>query len=117
MLWHSFASWVHCALLASTAALPALSVSLGTRSAAAEPPRESNGLTDVVQWDNYTLFLHDQRMFLQYVTSSPCSQARSNQRLSFSSGEFHTFRLPVPDLWLDIFQKMVATGLNAVRYV
>ena len=34
-----------------------------------------------------------------------------------SSGEFHTFRLPVPDLWLDIFQKMVATGLNAVRYV
>ena len=34
-----------------------------------------------------------------------------------SSGEFHTFRLPVPDLWLDIFQKMVAAGLNGVRYV
>lgn len=33
-----------------------------------------------------------------------------------SSGEFHTFRLPVPDLWLDIFQKMVAAGLNGVRY-
>ncbi|KAM5536272.1 hypothetical protein V8D89_010049 [Ganoderma adspersum] len=63
---------------------------------AAEPPRKSNGLTDVVQWDNYTLFLHDQRMFVY-------------------SGEFHTFRLPVPDLWLDIFQKMVAAGLNAVR--
>ena len=31
-----------------------------------------------------------------------------------SSGEFHTFRLPVPDLWLDIFQKMVAAGLNGV---
>ena len=31
---------------------------------AAEPPRKSNGLTDVVQWDNYTLFLHDQRMFV-----------------------------------------------------
>ena len=28
-----------------------------------EPPRKSNGLTDVVQWDNYTLFLHNQRMF------------------------------------------------------
>ncbi|PIL34819.1 hypothetical protein GSI_02606 [Ganoderma sinense ZZ0214-1] len=62
---------------------------------AADPPRKSNGLTDVVQWDNYTLFLHDQRMFVY-------------------SGEFHTFRLPVPDLWLDIFQKMVAAGLNAV---
>lgn len=33
----------------------------------------------------------------------------------YSSGEFHTFRLPVPDLWLDIFQKMVAAGMNGVR--
>ena len=31
---------------------------------AVDPPRKSNGLTDVVQWDNYTLFLHEQRMFL-----------------------------------------------------
>ena len=31
-----------------------------------------------------------------------------------SAGEFHTFRLPVPELWLDIFQKMVAAGFNAV---
>lgn len=31
-----------------------------------------------------------------------------------SSGEFHTFRLPVPDLWLDILQKAKAAGLNAI---
>lgn len=31
---------------------------------ASDPPRKSNGLSEVVQWDNYTLFLHDQRMFL-----------------------------------------------------
>ncbi|KAI0350174.1 hypothetical protein OH77DRAFT_1593752 [Trametes cingulata] len=62
---------------------------------AADPPRKSDGLTDVVQWDNYTLFLHNQRMFLY-------------------SGEFHTFRLPVRELWLDVFQKMVAAGLNGV---
>ncbi|KAI0632367.1 glycoside hydrolase superfamily [Trametes polyzona] len=60
-----------------------------------DPPRKGNGLTDVVQWDNYTIFLHGQRTFIH-------------------SGEFHTFRLPVPDLWLDIFQKFVAAGLNAV---
>ncbi|TCD66865.1 hypothetical protein EIP91_000819 [Steccherinum ochraceum] len=60
-----------------------------------DPPRNSTGLDDTVQWDNYTLFINDQRVFLY-------------------SGEFHTFRLPVPDLWLDIFQKMVAAGLNAV---
>ncbi|KAI0326223.1 hypothetical protein GY45DRAFT_1382198 [Cubamyces sp. BRFM 1775] len=64
-------------------------------SQATDPPRKSNGLTDVVQWDNYTLFLHNQRMFLY-------------------SGEFHTFRLPVPELWLDIFQRMVAAGMNGV---
>ncbi|KIP02769.1 glycoside hydrolase family 35 protein [Phlebiopsis gigantea 11061_1 CR5-6] len=61
----------------------------------ADPPRKSTGLSDVVQWDNYTLFIDGQRVFLH-------------------SGEFHTFRLPVPDLWLDIFQKMVAAGLNGV---
>ncbi|KAG6917306.1 hypothetical protein DXG01_003147 [Tephrocybe rancida] len=33
---------------------------------------------------------------------------------SFSSGEFHTFRLPVPSLWPDILQKVKATGMNAV---
>lgn len=37
---------------------------LTSASLAADPPRKSNGLTEVVQWDNYTLFLHDQRMFL-----------------------------------------------------
>ncbi|KZT12288.1 glycoside hydrolase family 35 protein [Laetiporus sulphureus 93-53] len=62
---------------------------------ASEPTRKSDNYTDIVQWDNYTIFLNDQRMFLH-------------------SGEFHTFRLPVPDLWLDIFQKMVAAGLNGV---
>ncbi|KAI0747487.1 glycoside hydrolase superfamily [Fomes fomentarius] len=81
-------------LLASLLVHP-LGVRTQSLTLAADPPRKSNGLTDVVQWDNYTLFVHDQRLFLY-------------------SGEFHTFRLPVPDLWLDIFQKMVAAGLNAV---
>lgn len=31
-----------------------------------------------------------------------------------SSGEFHTFRLPVPSLWLDILQKIKAAGLNGI---
>lgn len=32
------------------------------------------------------------------------------------SGEFHPFRLPVPDLWLDIFQKIKSMGFNAVSF-
>lgn len=61
-----------------------------------ESPRNSTGLTDSVQWDNISFWVEGQRIFLH-------------------SGEFHTFRLPVPDLWLDIFQKIAATGMNGVR--
>lgn len=34
------------------------------RNLLAEPPRKSNNLTDVVQWDNYTLFVNNQRILL-----------------------------------------------------
>ena len=32
------------------------------------------------------------------------------------SGEFHPFRLPVPGLWLDVFQKVKALGFSAVSF-
>ncbi|KAK7047487.1 hypothetical protein VNI00_006718 [Paramarasmius palmivorus] len=51
--------------------------------------------TDQVQFDNYSLIIKGQRVFLH-------------------SGEFHTFRLPVPSLWPDILQKFKAAGLNSV---
>ncbi|KAF8182624.1 glycoside hydrolase superfamily [Pholiota molesta] len=51
--------------------------------------------TPDVQFDNYSLILKGQRIFLH-------------------SGEFHTFRLPVPDLWPDILEKVKAAGMNAV---
>ncbi|KAF8968901.1 glycoside hydrolase family 35 protein [Flammula alnicola] len=51
--------------------------------------------TPDVQFDNYSLILKGQRIFLY-------------------SGEFHTFRLPVPSLWPDILEKVKAAGLNAV---
>ena len=60
MLWlrGPFGVWRHAALswllLLSVLAL-----------VAADPPRQSNGFTDVVTWDNYTVFLHDHRMFIQ----------------------------------------------------
>lgn len=37
------------------------------------------------------------------------------QRVMIVSGEFHPFRLPVPALWEDVLQKMVAAGMNTVR--
>ncbi|KIY63787.1 glycoside hydrolase family 35 protein [Cylindrobasidium torrendii FP15055 ss-10] len=51
--------------------------------------------TDLVSFDNYSLSLLGQRLFLH-------------------SGEFHTYRLPVPDLWPDILQKVKAAGFNSL---
>ncbi|XP_006462927.1 hypothetical protein AGABI2DRAFT_152299 [Agaricus bisporus var. bisporus H97] len=57
--------------------------------------RAAEARTDDVRFDNYSLILKGQRVFLY-------------------SGEFHTFRLPVPSLWPDIIQKIKAAGLNGV---
>ncbi|CDO72277.1 Glycoside Hydrolase Family 35 protein [Trametes cinnabarina] len=106
MLWRRYQSWALPAILSLCLVLLTWPASVQTNASVArdtvnhlaarvDPPRKDDGFTEVVQWDNYTLFLHGQRLFLH-------------------SGEFHTFRLPVPDLWLDIFQKMVAAGLNGV---
>jgi beta-galactosidase GanA len=38
------------------------------------------------------------------------------ERIFIFSGEFHPYRLPVPDLWLDVFEKVKALGFNAVSF-
>lgn len=54
-----------------------------------------NGKTTEVTWDKYSLSVKGQRVYV-------------------FSGEFHYQRLPVPELWLDVFQKLRANGFNAV---
>ena len=48
------------------------------------------------------------------ITFDPYSLMIDGTRLFVWSGEFHPFRLPSPSLWLDILQKMKASGYNAV---
>ena len=48
-----------------------------------------------VTWDKYSVQVDGQRVF-------------------FWSGELHPFRLPNPDLWRDMLQKMKANGYNGV---
>ncbi|KAJ9154763.1 Glycosyl hydrolase family 35 [Pleurostoma richardsiae] len=55
----------------------------------------TDGLTDVVSWDKYSLSVNGSRVFI-------------------NSAEFHYQRLPVPDLWPDIFQKLKANGFNTI---
>lgn len=50
---------------------------------------------EIVTWDDHSLFINGERLML-------------------FSGEFHAFRLPVKSLWLDILQKMKASGYNGV---
>lgn len=54
-----------------------------------------NGKTTDVTWDKYSLSVKGERVFV-------------------FSGEFHYMRLPVPELWLDVFQKLRSNGFNAV---
>lgn len=111
-VWRRYPSWALPALVAVLIVLLSWPVSAPTR-ALTDPPRQSNGLSSAVQWDNYTLFINDQRVLIQYALQ-PSYVCIAMFTLFFSSGEFHTFRLPVPELWLDVFQKMVAVGFNAV---
>lgn len=38
------------------------------------------------------------------------------ERIFIFSGEFHPYRLPVPDLWIDVFEKVKSLGFNAVSF-
>src|SRR3954465_2726509 len=49
--------------------------------------------THAISYDGYSFMIDGQRTYLW-------------------SGEFHSYRLPSPDLWRDIFQKMKAAGFN-----
>ncbi|WP_033260788.1 beta-galactosidase [Amycolatopsis vancoresmycina] len=48
------------------------------------------------------------------VTFDKYSLMLDGRRQIVWSGEFHPFRLPSPDLWRDVLQKMKATGYTAV---
>ncbi|KAI9826091.1 MAG: hypothetical protein M1832_000540 [Thelocarpon impressellum] len=59
--------------------------------------KKNNGFTDLVEWDETSFFVRGERILLL-------------------SGEVHPFRLPVPDLWLDLLQKIKSLGFNAVSF-
>ncbi|KAH6850482.1 glycoside hydrolase superfamily [Chaetomium sp. MPI-CAGE-AT-0009] len=69
---------------------------LGFSANASSPwPILDNGLQDEIQWDHHSIIINGERLFL-------------------FGGEMHPFRLPVPELWEDILQKIKATGMRMV---
>ena len=81
------------ARLAALAAIVAATWAVVPAAASAKSARAVT--THTVSYDHYSFIVDGRRTYLW-------------------SGEFHYFRLPSPDLWRDIFQKMKAAGFNAV---
>ena len=73
-----------------------------------------NGLQTAVTWDPYSLTVNGSRVFILLVVRN---MLLTEILTSFSSGEVHYQRMPVPEMWLDIFHKFKANGLNTIRYV
>ncbi|KAH3918288.1 beta-galactosidase [Parastagonospora nodorum] len=60
-------------------------------------PYKREALQDIVTWDEDSIFVNGERMFLY-------------------SGEVHPFRMPVADLYIDLFQKIKSLGYNMVSF-
>jgi hypothetical protein len=56
-------------------------------------PLHDNGLNQVVQWDHYSFKVNGKRLFV-------------------FSGELHYWRIPVPEVWEDILEKIKAAGFT-----
>ncbi|KAL4931622.1 glycoside hydrolase family 35 protein [Aspergillus undulatus] len=87
-----YQDWISSAL-----ALAPLLYSVHADNATAWPIRDTELGDKTVQWDHYSLIYNGERLF------------------SFG-GEFHPFRLPVPEMWPDIIEKIKAMGMNTVSF-
>ena len=88
----SLSTFLFAGLAAQTAAL-----SFTGKPGMKVKPYKREVLQDIVTWDQHSIFVNGERVL-------------------FYSGEFHPFRLPVPGLWLDVFQKMRSMGYTGVSF-
>jgi hypothetical protein len=88
-------------------------VSACTTTLAQQWPLHDNGLNDVVEWDHYSLIGVYVRTRI-WVVGLPGSFlltrappiAVNGERLYMWSGEIHYWRIPNPELWIDVLQKI-----------
>src|SRR5207253_3132463 len=65
------------------------SFGIAAQNASSPWPVHDNGLNDVVEWDHYSFKINGKRLFV-------------------FSGELHYWRIPVPEVWRDILEKIKA---------
>ncbi|WNM29898.1 beta-galactosidase [Streptomyces sp. Li-HN-5-11] len=90
--WRAVLASAATVALAAGVTAPAVAKDAGGPAPAAAPAAGRQAHT--VSLDGYSFLVDGKRTYLW-------------------SGEFHYFRLPSPDLWRDIFQKMKAAGFNS----
>ncbi|KAH8649361.1 beta-galactosidase extracellular [Xylariales sp. PMI_506] len=88
--------WIGIALLVSLYARVS-ALTIGGKQFTVTDPGKRDALQDIVTWDEHSLFVR-------------------GERIMFYGGEFHPWRLPVPGLWLDVFQKIKALGYTGVSF-
>lgn len=78
---------------ALTAVVIAIALTVGSRSVA---PTPVHAAAHTVSWDRYSPMIDGKRVYVR-------------------SADVHYWRLPSPDLWLDILEKLKADGFNTVQ--
>ncbi|KAF2189832.1 glycoside hydrolase family 35 protein [Zopfia rhizophila CBS 207.26] len=73
------------------------SFGIAAQNASSPWPVHDNGLNDVVEWDHYSFKVNGKRLFV-------------------FSGELHYWRIPVPEVWRDLLEKIKAAGFTAYAF-
>ena len=79
--------WLRTLLAASAAAVAVVHALDGYTVPPGSPGYQYGNSTELIQFDEHSLFINGSRVFI-------------------FSGEFHPWRIPVPELWSDVLQKM-----------
>jgi beta-galactosidase GanA len=79
----------------ATVLVPPAQAAAATPAAPSTVATQSGSAAHTVSWDHYSLKVDGERVLLW-------------------AGEFHYFRLPSPDLWRDVLEKIKAGGFNGV---
>jgi hypothetical protein len=87
-------SWLSA--LSSLTNLPT-SIGVNAQNSSLGWPLHDNGLNDLVQWDHYSFKINGRRIFV-------------------FSGELHYWRIPVPEVWEDLLEKIKAAGFTAFAF-
>jgi hypothetical protein len=94
---YGLSHWLFKLLALSYPSTLASSHAQSPQTQAAQDASKIEQQQDVVKWDEHSVLIHGRRVML-------------------FSGEFHPFRLPSPELWLDVFQKISSMSYTAVSF-